>query len=158
MVFRLWRAPAGIRVELTETGVRRGSAVGTEGYHFSVLGRHDGQVEDLIAWVVAIAEQEVATTHLEPAKFRDGWTVGEGDEVAGRLVFNPDGGPYHVVVDGRELTWEQLGEALEPFEGWRFRLLIEEPSEDVRPDADVLPLPNPNGTAPPTEGDAQPDG
>lgn len=123
-----------------------------------MLGPHEGPVEDLIAWVVAIAEREIASTYLEPAKYRDGWTVGAADQVAGRFVFNPGGGPYHVVVDGRELTWEQLGEAMEAFEGWRFRLLIEDPSEDVRPDADVLLLPSPTGTVPPAESEDQPDG
>ncbi len=46
-----------------------------------------------------------------------------------------------MVVDGRTLRWEDLGRALEPFEGWRFRLVIEDRSLDVRPDADVLALP-----------------
>jgi ArsR family transcriptional regulator len=32
-----------------------------------------------------------------------------------------------VIVDGRKLTWDGLGRALEPYEGWQFRLLIEEP-------------------------------
>jgi hypothetical protein len=50
-------------------------------------------------------------------------------------------GPYSVVVDGRTLTWEEFGEALEPFEGWRFRLVIEDPGIDLRPDAAVIELP-----------------
>ena len=49
-----------------------------------------------------------------------------GDALAGRLVWNEDDGPYDVIVDGRRLSWEQFGRALEPFEGWRFRLIIED--------------------------------
>jgi hypothetical protein len=59
-----------------------------------------------------------------------GWQLA-GQQVAGRLEYNPDDGPYRVVVDGRSLSWEQLGEALEPFEGWRFRLTIEDPAIDM---------------------------
>jgi hypothetical protein len=31
-----------------------------------------------------------------------------------------------VVVDGRGLSWEEFGDALEPFEGWTFHLSIRE--------------------------------
>ena len=31
-----------------------------------------------------------------------------------------------MVIDGRTLTWAQFGEALSAFEGWNFRLLIED--------------------------------
>jgi hypothetical protein len=40
-----------------------------------------------------------------------------------------------------------LGAALESCEGWRFRLLIEDPAVDVRPDADVVELHRPGGDA-----------
>jgi hypothetical protein len=50
------------------------------------------------------------------------------------------GGPYEVIVDGRTLTWDELGRALEAFEGWRFRLVIEDRCVDLRLDADVLPF------------------
>jgi hypothetical protein len=62
---------------------------------------------------------------------RPGWTLA-GDEVRGRFVWNEDGGPYNVVVDGRALRWEQLGEALESFEGWGFSLTIEDRADDLR--------------------------
>jgi hypothetical protein len=45
-----------------------------------------------------------------------------------------------VVIDGRTLTWEELGHALESFEGWNFRLLIEESSDDARADAQIIQL------------------
>jgi hypothetical protein len=133
--FRLWRAPTGVSVELEEVGVR-----GDGGYRFAVLGDHDADVEMLIAAVQLQAEEELAAVYLEPAAHRDGWVVA-GDEVAGRFVFNPDPGPHRIVVDGRVLSWEELGVALESFEGWRFRLIIEDPGEDLRPDADVVALP-----------------
>ncbi len=75
-----------------------------------------------------------------------GWRLA-GDEVAGRLEWHPDGGGHRVVVGGRPLSWQELGAALESFEGWRFRLLIEDPAVDVRPDADVVELHRPGGYA-----------
>jgi len=72
--------------------------------------------------------------------------VGDDGEVAGRLVGNDDGdnrAPYNVVVDGRVMTWEELAMALESYEGWGFRLVIEDRVRDVRTDADVIELRSP---------------
>jgi hypothetical protein len=133
--YRVWRASTGIEVEL-------GEARFAEGYHFAVLGAHDADVGELVALVTRRAEQEIARRYLEPNPHRAGWII-TGDEAAGRLVCGEErelGGPFDVVVDGHTLTWEELGRALEPYEGWRFRLVLEDPCEDVRPDAEVIEL------------------
>jgi len=135
---RPWRAPTGIVIELEETDVPVG-----EGFQFSILGPPDADVGELLAQLRTHAEAEVARRYLEPNPHRRGWLLA-GEEVAGRLVWSEGreaGEPYDVVVDGRTLSWEELGRALEPFEGWRFRLVIEDRSLDVRPDAEVVALP-----------------
>lgn len=141
--YRTWRAPTGIEVELEATGVTEG-----EGFHFAVLGAHDADVDTLIDHVTATAEREIGRRYLVRDAPRAGWTVGEGDEVAGRLVEADDhqpGDPYEVIVDGRTLTWEQLGHALAPYNGWRFRLILEDRCDDFRPDATIVPLSDPDG-------------
>ncbi|MFG2683880.1 hypothetical protein [Streptomyces sp. NPDC048392] len=40
-----------------------------------------------------------------------------------------------IVVDGRTLPWDELGEALYSFGGWRFHLIIDDPLTDTRSDA-----------------------
>jgi hypothetical protein len=138
LTFRIGRTPTGIGVELVESGVPIG-----EGYHFAVLGAHDASLEDLVTSVREQAEAETSRQYLEPNPHRPGW-ISRDDEVAGRFIWNEaneTGGPYDVVVDGRTLTWEEFGEALEPYEGWRFRLVIEDPSVDLRPDAPVIEFP-----------------
>ena len=138
MQVRPWRAPTGIVVELEETGVPVG-----EGFRFSILGPHDAEVGELLRQLRAHAEAEVDRHYLDPNPHRRGWVLA-GDEVAGRLVWGEGrdvGEPYDVVIDGRTLSWEELGRALEPFEGWRFRLVIEDRSLDVRPDAEVVAFP-----------------
>ena len=45
------------------------------------------------------------------------------------------GGAPAVVVDGRFLAWDELGAALSAFEGWRFRLLTDDPCLDHRTDS-----------------------
>jgi hypothetical protein len=132
------RARTGIVVDLEELDV----AVG-EGFQFSILGPHDTEVGELLAQLRTDAAAEVARRYLEPNPHRRGWLVA-GEEVAGRLVWGEGrevGEPYDVVVDGRTLSWEDLGRALEPFEGWQFRLVIEDRSLELRPDAEVVALP-----------------
>ena len=142
---RPWRAPTGIVVELEETGVAPG-----EGFQFSILGPHDAPVSELLGELRAHAEAEVSRRYLKPNPHRSGWLLA-GDEVAGRLMWGEardEGGPFDVVVDGRTLTWDELGHALESYEGWRFRLVIEDRSLDVRPDAGVLAFPARQSSSP----------
>ena len=122
--------------------VEMGLPVG-EGYRFAVLGDHDADIEDLVERVRSLAESEVGRLYLEPARHREGWALRD-DEVAGQLVWNEradDGMPYSVVIDGRTLSWQEFGTGLESYEGWRFRLVIEDSIDDVRSDADIIELP-----------------
>jgi len=45
-------------------------------------------------------------------------------DVALEVGLEGEAGPYDVIVDGRRLTWGELGRALAPFEGWWFRLTV----------------------------------
>ena len=141
--FKIWRAPTGIEVQLEEMEVPIG-----EGYRFAVLGDHDGDVGDLVARVQTLAESEIGRLYLERARHREGWALRD-DEVAGQLVWDDEGDygkPYRVIIDGRTLSWEELGRALESYEGWRFRLVIEDSIDDARTDADVIELPGGRGS------------
>lgn len=138
--FRIRRGPTGIEVQLEETGVPVG-----EGYDFAVLGDHDADVEALLSRVRSRAEGEIARNYLEQASHRSGWTLGD-DEVAGRLVWSDEGDngrPYDVVIDGRIMSWDEFGTALESYEGWGFRLIIEDRFEDARTDAEVIEIRRP---------------
>lgn len=67
-------------------------------------------------------------------------------------MWNDDGDsgrPFVVVVDGRTLTWEELGVALERYEGWRLRLVIGDSIDDARSDAVIVEVPRPERGAEP---------
>ena len=117
--YRLWRAPTGIVAEADELG-----CAGGEGYQASVLGSHDADTDALLARLRLRLHERVG--HLDLEVRHGGHPLMTGDELEGRLVWNEADGPYDVVVDGRRLSWGAFGRALEPFEGWRFRLIIED--------------------------------
>ena len=136
--YRIWRAGVGIEVQLDETGV----AVG-EGYRFAVLGDNDADVDTLVTEVRSTAETEIGRQYLQRATDRHRWTLGDADEVAGRFAWSDgsgDGEPYNVVVDGRTISWEDLARALESYDGWGFRLVIEDRVRHLRSDAEIIEL------------------
>jgi hypothetical protein len=133
--YRIWRAPTGISVELEEA-----TEPVLEGYHFAVLGAHDDDPAELFEKVRLVAEREVGSLFLESRQQRQGW-IARDDIIEGRLTIGEDhvdGEPYDVVVDGRLLSWEEFGRSLEPFEGWRFRLQIEERNNEMHQDVEGL--------------------
>jgi hypothetical protein len=146
--FRVWRAPPGIEVELEELGVPV-----WEGYRRAVLGAHDADVGELISAVRSRALEDMSRRFLQPNPYRPGYLVAEDtDVVEGRLVWNETGSevgtPYDILVDGKKLTWEELGRALEAYEGWRIRIELADRIDDLRPDATVTRLRRVAGKAP----------
>ena len=136
--YRVWRAGVGIEVQLEETGVAMG-----EGYRFAVLGDNDADVATLVAEVRSTAEAEIGRQYLERASDRHPWMVCDDGEVAGRLLGYDDhdgDSSYKLVVDGRTISWEELARALEPYDGWGFRLVIEDRVRDLRTDAEIIEL------------------
>lgn len=55
------------------------------------------------------------------------------DTVRGRIEWDDDedGRVPLMVVDGREISWEEFGQMLMSHEGWQFKLEIFDPSDEV---------------------------
>lgn len=51
-----------------------------------------------------------------------------------------NGSPFKVVVDGRTLSWQELGHALGSYEGWNFRPVIEARVEQAHTGAEVIDI------------------
>jgi hypothetical protein len=139
MRFRLWRAPTGVVAEAEEDG-----APPEEGYSAQVMAAHDADVDVLLDRLRERLATEVGRLYLQPAEHHDCWLLA-GDEVAGRFVFSGGDEPYSVVVDGRTLSWDEFGRAMEPFEGFRFRLVVgdtgDEEEAGASDGADIVSLP-----------------
>ncbi len=135
--YRLWRGPDGIVAEAEEDEVDDGP-----GYRLRVAGDHDDDPARLLDALRTRLRAEVGHRHLEAEAGGDGWLVA-GTEVCGRIETVD---PPQVVVDGRLLTWDELGRALAPYEGWQFSLLLDE-GDDEAALGEVVELPVTSGAA-----------
>ncbi len=61
-----------------------------------------------------------------------GWHIADF-MVRGRISWddNEDGRLPKLVIDGKEISWDQIGCMMAGFEGWQFRLEIKDRSEEV---------------------------
>jgi hypothetical protein len=122
ITYRVWRSPGGVAVEAIE-GDRS-----SEGYFAQVVGPHDADVGALVARTKAAIRRRIMRQDLERSP--SGNMIMAGSELVGRLVWQDEGMPYGVVVDGRVMSWEEFGLAMEPYEGWEFRLSFDEDTVD----------------------------
>jgi len=100
------------------------------GYEFQILDDAEVDLFELIARLVERMRRALALRHLVD----DGSHLSIADmSVRGRVNCDP-ASDYRVpvlVIDGREVSWEQFGQMLMAFEGWQFKLEITALSEEV---------------------------
>jgi hypothetical protein len=122
IVYRLLRGPCGVEALAEESGVPTG-----EGYEVSVLGPPDADPVRLVEALREQVHQELAQVYLEESPHAPGWQI-SGHELAGRLEEDPADdwtGPPRMVIDGRSLSWDQVGDLLSPYVGCGFHLTFE---------------------------------
>jgi hypothetical protein len=98
------------------------------GYEFQIIGDPDEDLMVLLGRLVEKIRRALAMKHLTQGTL--------GLEIADRVVRghigwddDEDGVPL-LVIDGREITWDQFGRMMMIFEGWQFKLEIRDKSEE----------------------------
>ena len=100
------------------------------GYHFSVLGDPEADPLARLAQLIDKMRQALAVQHLN----EDDYGLRIADLcVRGRIECGEDGPgePPCLVIDGRELTWDDFGRLLSSYEGWQFKLEIRDRTDEV---------------------------
>ena len=101
------------------------------GYEFQVIGDPDNEPLELLGKLIAKMRRSLALTHLEDTD--------SGPQVNDRLILrgtvDSDPDEDHrvpmVVIDGREISWDELGRMVAAFEGWQFKLEFRDRSDEV---------------------------
>jgi hypothetical protein len=104
---------------------------GPAGYRFQVIGDPDGDPLALLGKLIVKMRRALALTHLDDTDH--GTQVNDRLLLRGTVTSDPDG--YRrvpmVVVDGREISWDELGRMVSAFEGCQFKLEFCDMSEEV---------------------------
>ena len=99
------------------------------GYQFQMLGNPENDLFALLGRLIEKIRRALAIKHLTD----DGHGLQIADQtVRARIDWDEaeDGHVPLVVVDGREISWEDFGHMLMTFEGWQFKLEIFDRSDE----------------------------
>lgn len=116
--------PSGISIQALE--IKDGSP---QGYQFDVIGPLEGDVLALFGQLFERVRNALSQKHLEMTEY--GLHIANDDVVRGRIDWDDesDGRIPLLIIDGKPVTWEQLGEMLMTYEGFNFKLEIFDTSE-----------------------------
>jgi len=100
------------------------------GYQFQMVGDPDDDLFSLLGRLIEKIRRALSIKHIVD----DATGLQIADQtVRGRIEWDDseiDHTPL-VVVDGREISWEDFGRMLLTFEGWQFKLEIRDPADEL---------------------------
>jgi hypothetical protein len=100
------------------------------GYQFQMVGKPDDEPLSLLGRLIERMRRSLSIKHL--VRSEHGTQIAD-QMVCGRIEWDEseDGRVPLLVIDGREVSWDELGRMLMSFEGWQFRIAICDRSEEV---------------------------
>jgi len=100
------------------------------GYQFQILGKPDDEPLSLLGRLIERMRRSLSVKHL--VRSEHGMQIADRT-VCGRIEWDEseDGRIPLLVIDGQEVSWDELGRMLMSFEGWQFRIAICDRSEAV---------------------------
>ncbi len=103
----------------------------TEGYRFKVIGPEDGDLLELLARLITKMRRGLAHAHLEDSPL--GLQISNPGIVRARVECDLEGttGIPLVVIDGRSITWDEVGRMVSAYEGFQFKLEMLDLSDEI---------------------------
>ena len=100
------------------------------GYEFQIIGDPQEDQLALLGRLIEKIRRALSIKHLKDGEL--GPQIADRLAVQGRIEWDAaeDGSVPLIVVDGREITWEEFGRMMLTCEGWQFRLEIRDKSEE----------------------------
>jgi hypothetical protein len=100
------------------------------GYQFQILGEPDDEPLSLLGSLIERMRRSLSVKHLERSEH--GLQIAD-QTVCGRIEWDQSEGGRRplLVIDGKDVSWDELGRMLMTFEGWQFRLAICDRSDAV---------------------------
>lgn len=126
-VFHFRTRLLGSMVSLEAFELKRGAP---GGYQFQMIGDPEDDLLSLLGRLVERMRRSLAVKHIEQSE-RGIQIVDK--TVRARIGWDDatDGHVPLLIIDGREVSWDEFGQMLMTFEGWQFRLEIGDRSEEM---------------------------
>jgi hypothetical protein len=85
----------------------------------------------LLGQLIQKIRRALSTKHLVDGQF--GLQIADDRVVRGKIEWDvdQDGRVPLLVIDGREITWDEMGRMLMSFEGWQFKLTVADKSDEL---------------------------
>jgi hypothetical protein len=101
------------------------------GYQFQIIGEPEEDLLVLLSRLIERIRRALSIKHIVDGEH--GLQIADHHVVRGRIEWDDvsDGRIPLLIVDGREVNWEQFGRMLMGFEGFHFRLHLHDKSEEV---------------------------
>jgi hypothetical protein len=101
------------------------------GYRFQVIGGPEDDLMALLGKLIEKMRRALSIKHLEDGEL--GLQITDHQIVRGLVEWDDasDGRMPLLLIDGRQITWEEFGRMLMSFEGWQFKLEMRDISEEL---------------------------
>ena len=104
------------------------------GYEFSILGDIEDELFGLFGKLFERLRRALSNKHIYKEETTQSWQITNDDVVRGQLHCDLDSSDERlplIVIDGKEISWNQFGRMLMTYEGFNFKLEIFDRSEDI---------------------------
>ncbi|MFH2058585.1 MAG: hypothetical protein ABIJ59_06765 [Pseudomonadota bacterium] len=105
------------------------------GYEFSMLGKTEDGIFPLFSNLYERMIKTLNKKHIFKNPGTDDWQITDGDTVRGQLSCAGETNGYSrtpmIVIDGKEISWEEFGQMLMTYEGFNFKLQIFDQSDEM---------------------------
>ena len=101
------------------------------GYQFKIIGNPRDDPFVLLGRLIEKMRRALSTKHLRNGEL--GLQIADHRVVRARIEWDDaqDGRVPLLIIDGQEITWEELGRMLMTFEGFQFKLQVADQSEEL---------------------------
>ena len=101
------------------------------GYQFQIIADPEEDSLAVFGRLIEKMRRALSTKHLTEGEH--GMQIADNRVVRGRIEWDDahDGRVPLLVIDGREISWDEFGRMLMSFEGWQFKLSIADKSEEL---------------------------
>jgi hypothetical protein len=101
------------------------------GYRFQIVGDAEEDLLVLFGRLIEKMRRALSIAHIKDGEL--GLQIADHRVVRGRIEWDDasDGRVPLLVIDGREIGWDEFGRMLMSFEGWQFKLSIADKSEEL---------------------------